>query len=279
VQLIAGRAVAHLDVERESGPERGVLRVESVKGQKIQDVSFELGAGEIVGVSGILGSGREELAGLLFGVSHRRRGTVEVAGEELISDDTVAAIDAGMGFVPADRRRGGVVMELNVRENLTLPLLRPLRRAIGRLDQRAERSETQRWMATVGLRPPNPNQRLKLFSGGNQQKVVLAKWLRTKPRVLLLDEPTQGVDVGAKAAIYELILAAARSGTGVLVCSSDTKELVSLSDRVLVLDQGRIISDIGRRDLNESRLVRAELGLGTESPSNLVTTAEIHRDA
>ncbi|HUA05544.1 MAG TPA: sugar ABC transporter ATP-binding protein [Solirubrobacteraceae bacterium] len=279
VQLIAGRTVADLDVERESGLERRVLRVEGVKGQKIQDVSFELGAGEIVGVSGILGSGREELAGLLFGMSHRAHGFVEVTGEELISDDPVAAIDAGMGFVPADRRRGGAVMEMNVRENLTLPLLRPLRRAMGRLDERAERSETREWMATVGLRPPNPNQRLKLFSGGNQQKVVLAKWLRTRPRVLLLDEPTQGVDVGAKAAIYELILAAARSGTGVLVCSSDTKELVALCDRVLVLDKGRIISDIGRRDLNESRLVRAELGLGTDSPADLVTTAEIHDDA
>ena len=112
---------------------------------------------------------------------------------------------------------------------------------------------------------------LKLFSGGNQQKVVLAKWLRTKPRVLLLDEPTQGVDVGAKAAIYELIVAAAKAGTGVLVCSSDTKELVSLCDRVLVFEQGRILEEIDRQDLTESRLVRSELGLGTDSSMNLAT--------
>jgi len=270
VQLIAGRAVADLDVTRGSQSGRCVLRVSGIEGEKLRDMSFEVAAGEIVGVSGILGSGREELAGLVFGASHRSGGTVKVLGDELVSDDTVAAIDAGMGYVPPDRRRGGAVMEMSVRENLTLPLMRPLRRRLGRLDERAERSETQRWMGTVALRPPNPQQALKLFSGGNQQKVVLAKWLRTQPRVLLLDEPTQGVDVGAKAAIYELIVAAAHAGTGVLVCSSDTKELVTLCDRVLVLEEGRVLSDVHRKDLTESRLVRAELGLGATAPSSVV---------
>jgi ribose transport system ATP-binding protein len=200
-------------------------------------------------------------------------------GDDLIPDDTVAAIDAGMGYVPADRRRGGAVMEMNVRENLTLPLMRPLRRRMWRLDRRAERAETERWMGTVALRPPNPDQRLKLFSGGNQQKVVLAKWLRTKPRMLLLDEPTQGVDVGAKAAIYELIVAAARAGTGVLLCSSDTKELVSLCDRVLVLERGRVLSEVARQDLNEARLVRAELGLAPDASSDVAAAGGAPRDA
>jgi ABC-type sugar transport system ATPase subunit len=274
VQLIAGRAVADLDVERPSRSEQSVLRVAGLRGGEVRDVSFELAAGEILGVSGILGSGREEISSLIFGAKHRSHGTVDVMGDELISDDTVAAIDAGVAYVPADRRRDGAVMDMNVRENLTLPLLWPLRRRLGRLDDRAERRETESWMGMVGLRPPNPYQQLKLFSGGNQQKVVLAKWLRTKPKVLLLDEPTQGVDVGAKAAIYELIAAAARAGTGVLVCSSDTKELVSLCDRVLVFEQGRILEEIARKDLTESRLVRAELGLETD-PSTNATVAEV----
>lgn len=275
VQLIAGRAVAKLDVDREVQSER-VLRVAEVAGDKVQGVSFELGAGEIVGVSGILGSGREEIASLLFGASHRSHGTIEVTGDDLVPDDTVAAIDAGVAYVPADRRRDGAVMDMNVRENLTLPLLWPLRRRFGRLDDRAERGETEGWMDLVGLLPPNPNQQLKLFSGGNQQKVVLAKWLRTKPRVLLLDEPTQGVDVGAKAAIYELIAAAAKAGTGVLVCSSDTKELVSLCDRVLVFDQGGILEEIDREGLTESRLVRSELGLGADSSTSVATAEGPH---
>ena len=266
VRLIAGRAVADVELSRGARASQRVLSANGLRGQKLRDVSLEVNAGEIVGVSGILGSGREELAGLLFGAAHRAAGTVEVMGEDLAGDDMVAAIDIGMGYVPGDRRRGGALMEMNVRENLTLPLMRPLRRRFGRLDGRAERADTERWIATVALRPANPDQPLKLFSGGNQQKVVLAKWLRTRPQVLLLDEPTQGVDVGAKAAIYELIVTAARTGTGVVVCSSDTKELVLLCDRVLVLDDGRVRSEIPRADLSEARLVREELGLGPDAP-------------
>ena len=267
VTLIAGRAVADLSVNREQGPGDPVLEVTGISGTEIDGFSLTLRAGEIVGVGGILGSGREQLGPMLFGARHRAGGRVTVTGDELAPSDTVAAIEAGMAYVAADRRRGGAVMEMTVRENLTLPAMRPLRRMFGRLDARSERAETHAWMATVGLRPPNPEQPLKLFSGGNQQKVVLAKWLRIRPRVLLLDEPTQGVDVGAKAAIYELILAARDEGAGVLLCSSDTKELVTLCDRVLVLKDGRVVSDVPREQLTEERLVRDELDLQPSTPS------------
>ncbi|MEE4545890.1 sugar ABC transporter ATP-binding protein [Streptomyces sp. V4-01] len=266
VTLIAGRrisdgATADPAATRRDAPGAPVLTVTGVSGAEISDFSLQLRAGEIVGIGGILGSGREQLAPMLFGAQHRSGGRVEVDGRELVADDTRAAIESGMAYVPADRRRRGVVMDMSVRENLTLPLMRPLRRRFGRLDGKAERAQTRSWMRTVGLRPPHPEQPLKLFSGGNQQKVVLAKWLRVRPRVLLLDEPTQGVDVGAQAAIYELVLAARRDGTGVLLCSSDTKELVSLCDRVLVLKDGRVVSEVPRAALTEERLVRDELGL------------------
>lgn len=268
VTLIAGREIAETAVTRRDVPGEPVLSVTGISGAEIVDFSLNLRAGEIVGVGGILGSGREQLGPMLFGTQHRSGGQVEVGGRELIPDDTQAAIESGMAYVPADRRRHGVVMEMNVRENLTLPLMRPLRRSFGRLDRRTERAQTHAWMHTVGLRPAHPEQPLKLFSGGNQQKVVLAKWLRVRPRVLLLDEPTQGVDVGAKAAIYELVLAARRNGTAILLCSSDTKELVSLCDRVLVLKEGRVVSEVPRESLSEERLVRDELGLQTAgSPS------------
>jgi len=259
VALIVGGAVAELTVLAQDSAAEAVLSVTGLCGPELKDVSLSLRAGEIVGVGGILGSGREQLAATLFGAQHRSAGRVEVAGAELVPGDTVAAIDAGMAFLPADRRRGGAVMELNVRENLTLPLLAPLRRRFGRLDNKAERADTRYWMHTVGLNPPNSEQPLKLFSGGNQQKVVLAKWLRVRPRVLLLDDPTQGVDVGAKAAIYELIMAARRNGAGVLLCSSDTKELVQLCDRVLVFNAGRVVSEVPRESLSEARLIRAEI--------------------
>ncbi|MEU3512784.1 sugar ABC transporter ATP-binding protein [Streptomyces longwoodensis] len=260
VELIAGHTVASTaDVPAATGTD-SVLAVRELRGNGIEDFSLTVRSGEIVGIGGILGSGRDRLAAMLFGAEHRS-GTVEVAGDTVIPGSPAAAIESGMAYVPADRRRHGAVMDMSVRENLTLPLLGPLRRRFARLDTRAERAETAHWMRTVGLRPAHPDQQLKLFSGGNQQKVVLAKCLRLRPRVLLLDDPTQGVDVGAKAAIYELVVAAKRDGAGVLLCSSDAKELVELSDRVLVFRGGRVVSEVPREALSEARLVRDELEL------------------
>jgi ABC-type sugar transport system ATPase subunit len=260
VELIAGRAVGEVRAGDRAVSDEPILDVSGMSGELVDDLSFTLRQGEIVGLSGILGSGRENVAGILFGALHRDGGRVLVAGEELVSDDTAAAIESGMAFVPADRRRSGAVMSLSARENLTLPLLQPLRGRLGWLNATAERAEVDRWVHTVGLRPPTPERAMNLFSGGNQQKVVLAKWLRLRPTVLLLDEPTQGVDVGAKAAIYELITAAARAGSGVLVSSSDVKELVLLCDRVLVLESGRVATEVARASLTEARLIREELG-------------------
>jgi ribose transport system ATP-binding protein len=269
VELIAGKAVAAVELSRPPAGVDPVLEVSGLCGEKVSDLTLSLHPGEIVGVSGILGSGREALAALLFGAEHRTAGEVLVDGEQLSPDDTAAAIESGMACVPADRRRAGAVMQMSVRENLTLPMLWPLRRRFGYLDARAERAETGHWVRTVALRPAEPGLAMNLLSGGNQQKVVLAKWLRTRPRVLLLDEPTQGVDVGAKAAIYELILAAARVGSAILICSSDTKELVLLCDRVLVLQNGRVASEVPREQLNEARLVRDELGLAASERTDV----------
>ncbi len=173
----------------------------------------------------------------------------------------VSAIDRGVAFVPADRHRHGAVMDMSMRENLTLPGLGRLRRRFGRVDLRAERGESRDWSTAIGLRPPEPERPLAKFSGGNQQKVVLAKWLRTRPRLLLLDEPTQGVDVGAKATIYELIMQAASDGPAVVVCSSDAKELASICDRVLVMEGGQVAREVERGALNEAALLRETLGV------------------
>jgi ABC-type sugar transport system ATPase subunit len=258
VGLVAGRAVAELDVSRDQTGAAPVLEVSRLSGGSIGQLDLSLRAGEILGISGILGSGREQLGGLLFGALRRTGGRVTLNDRELAPGDMLAAMESGMALVPADRRAGGLVMDMNVRENLTLARLAPLQRRLGRLAGKAERAETHRWARTVALRGANPEGPVKLLSGGNQQKVVLAKWLRTDPTVLLLEEPTQGVDVGAKASIYELILSAARAGTGVIVCSSDIKELVLLCDRVLVLEGGRQAADVLRADLSEVRLVQEE---------------------
>jgi ABC-type sugar transport system ATPase subunit len=235
------------------------LRVDNLAGLRLAGVSFAVRAGEIIGVSGVLGSGREELAPLLFGARRPRYGAVAVDGAPLRTGDVADAIEAGMGFVPADRARQGAALLMNVRENVTLAGLRSVQRAFGWIPRRAERAETRRWARAVDLRPPESERPMSQLSGGNQQKVVLAKWLRTEPNVLVLDEPTSGVDVGAKSAIYELIRDAAARGTAVVLCSSDTKELVELCDRVIVLDQGRMSGDLHGSELTESAVLHLSL--------------------
>ena len=259
VHAIVGGQLEAMDVSRDVTVGDVRLKVTDLAGMRLQGMSLEIRAGEVVGVSGVLGSGREELAPLVFGARPRTAGSVAVDGTDLGSGDVAAAIDAGMGLVPADRARQGAILLMNVRENLTLANLRSVQSRLGWLPRRRENAEASRWMSAVSLRPPHPERRLAQFSGGNQQKVVLAKWLRTEPRVLVLDEPTAGVDVGAKVAIYELIREAARRGTAVLVCSSDTKELAELCDRVVVLDRGHVVGELVGSDVTEESVLHLSL--------------------
>jgi ABC-type sugar transport system ATPase subunit len=283
VRMIAGREVsAHRRQpsggDRSRGSAAPALSFRGLSGATVAGVDLDVHAGEIVGVSGLLGSGREHVCGLVFGATRRTGGRVIVADHELTgAGDPHAAIAAGVGFVPGDRRARGAVMGMTARENLTLPRLRPLRGALGMLDGAAERAEAADWTARVDLSPPQPERPLDHFSGGNQQKVVVAKWLRTAPKVLLLDEPTQGVDVGAKAAIYGLIDQAAAAGAAVLVASSDEAELVTICDRVTVLREGRVAAELAGHELDEARLVLEGLGVRrSEAEAIFGPTAETH---
>jgi ribose transport system ATP-binding protein len=260
VELIAGEALAAAEeVAQPRTMGEPVMRARSIGGSTICSLDLDLQAGEILGISGVLGSGREEVAGVIFGATPGEADSLEVGGTDVGRLDPRRAIAAGVAYVPGDRHRQGAVMTMSARENMTLPRLRSLRRFLGRLDQREEKREVGRWIERVAVRPAEPERALQLFSGGNQQKVVLAKWLRNEPKVLLLDEPTQGVDVGAKAGIYELIASSAAAGAGVLVCSSDAKELALICDRVLVMRDGRAVAEMRRSDLSEAALVRAAL--------------------
>ncbi len=236
-----------------------ILEVDDLHGKQVHGMTFRVHAGEVVGVSGVLGSGREDINSLVFGADRAHRGRVAVAGEALPAGDIATAIERGVAFVPADRHRLGAVMAMSMRENLTLPALRRLRHRFGAIDPRAEMADARRWAAQVELRPPLPNRPLASFSGGNQQKVVLAKWLRTDPHLLLLDEPTQGVDVGAKATIYQLVQRCAAQGGAVLMSSSDAKELALVCNRVLLIDGGRVVGELGGAALTEAALLRAAL--------------------
>jgi ribose transport system ATP-binding protein len=258
--LIAGLRPERGREERPRESADVVLRARGVRGSVVQPLDLELRAGEIVGVSGALGSGRDELASVLFGAVDGSVEDLSVRGVDVTPPAPRRSIRAGVAFVPADRHRHGAFMELTVRENMTLPRLGHLRTWYGSLDRRSEGQEVASWIQRVDLRPAEPERPLKLFSGGNQQKVVLAKWLRNAPAVLLMDEPTQGIDVGAKAAIHALIADAAALGTAVLMSSSDTKELAEVCDRVLVMRDGELVAELRRPALSEAEIVATEMG-------------------
>ena len=257
VTLIAGREIGAMQPEPRPLRDDTLLSVRGLEGGTITNLDFDLHEGEILGIAGLLGSGREELANILWGSPPPARGRILIGGRMVASHSPRAAMDAGMAMLPGDRLRS-LIADFDVRENLTLPRLRPFWRR-GRLNRRAERAEAKEWVDRMDVRPPVINRRVAQLSGGNQQKVALGKWLRIAPLVLLLDEPTRGVDVGAKAAIYRVIKETAEYGTGVLVCSTEAKELATVCDRVLVLANGLQAAELRGTAVDESNIVAETL--------------------
>ncbi len=234
------------------------LEVENLVGTTLRGVSLTVRAGEVVGVAGLLGSGRDELPGAVFGATPRFMGKILVDKFRVFASPT-ESIRASMAFVPADRKTSGLQPRHRAFEHITLPRLGPLQRWGKLLHKRVE-GDARDWANRVDLQPLDIHRRMEKFSGGNQQKAVLARWLRTKPSVLLLSEPTQGVDVGAKSVIYELIDKAAADKVAVLVASSDAGELVRLCDRVLVMRGGQVVSELSAGQLTEARVTAETLG-------------------
>jgi ribose transport system ATP-binding protein len=263
VELITGTA-AGPERERSVPPARATrpaLEVGGLRGATVEQLDLELHAGEITGVAGVLGSGREAVPSLLYGALPGAADRFLLDGRPHDRRDPDSSLRRGLAFVPGDRARLGSIREFTARENLTLPQMRTVTGLFGGISRRRERAEAMRLLRDHDVRPPRPEQGFGLFSGGNQQKIVLARALRDGPRILLLDEPTQGVDIGAKVSIYEAIEAAAAGGAAILVSSSDAKELLRLCHRVVVMRHGRAAAVLSGPELTESRLVAEGYGL------------------
>ena len=213
---------------------------------RVRDVSFSIRAGEIVGLAGLMGSGRTEIAEAIFGVRPATSGEIRIEGAPVRS--TKEAMAAGVALVPEDRRRQGLVLDHSVQSNFALPSLRRFTKGLFVRD-RAAAGEVSEAIRDLKIRTDGPGKIVQLLSGGNQQKVVLAKWLARSPKLLILDEPTVGVDIGAKADIVEIVRDIADGGTAVLVISSEFEELLALSDRLVVLHDGRVTQTLERRDI------------------------------
>jgi ABC-type sugar transport system ATPase subunit len=255
IQLMVGRALEEMEppaVQERSGPSALRLRGLTLP-RAISEIDLDVAPGEIVGLAGLIGAGRSELLETVFGLHRPSAGTVEVEGSPASFRSPRDAIRGRVAFVPADRKVQGLVHEMSVRENLVMAFtsrVARVRRPAARRELRVVRESFQ----GMRIRAGSPRAPVATLSGGNQQKIVLAKWLATSPRVLMLDEPTRGVDVGAKAEIYQLLFDAAESGVGVLVSSSENPELLTLCDRILVMFRGRIAAELSRDDATEARI-------------------------
>ncbi|MGA2513392.1 MAG: sugar ABC transporter ATP-binding protein [Candidatus Limnocylindrales bacterium] len=267
VNLIVGAELTHVNRQRAdlSQEDQGAgarLEVQDLRGGGVDGISFSARSGQVVGIAGITGSGREDVAGLLFG-SQDRSGQVAVEGASMPGGDPRKAIAAGMALLPSERVRRAIIPTMNVRENVTLPRLRTVMKS-GRIDGRLEREDASLWLRRLGVRPDDPEAQVAALSGGNQQRMILAKCMRLQPAVLVLDEPTQGVDVGAKEGIYAMVAEAARGGAAVVLCSSDSEELAATCDRVLVMQRGRVTHVLEGEDIIDKVIDTLELGGSVE---------------
>ena len=260
IRMMVGRDIKnhHFREPVEPGEER--LRVEGLtRAGQVEDVSFSIRSGEIVGLTGLMGAGRTETARLLFGIDSPDRGTVRVDGKEVRIRHPVDAIREGIAFVTENRKEEGLVLSLSVRDNLSLPNLEALSTR-GVIRSREEERLVEELIRQLSIKTAGPGQEVRFLSGGNQQKVVIGKWLAASPRVLILDEPTRGVDIGAKEEIYRLMNRLTREGMAILLISSDLPEVLGMSDRVLVMYQGRITAEFAREEATQEKILAAASG-------------------
>ena len=228
----------------------------------IHDVNFEIREGEILGLAGLVGAGRTELARILFGITPADSGEIELRGNALSIHSPGAAVNAGIAYVPEDRRRHGVILEMSVSANITMGILSRLFPGTW-MRPAAERALVSDYIHDLEIKAPSPDTRAGNLSGGNQQKVALARWLATQPKLLILDEPTQGVDVGAKAEIHKLIRSLAAQGLPVLMISSELPEILGMSDRIAIMRGGTITAVLERKDADGHTVMAAALGQRT----------------
>jgi len=264
VERMVGREVAELFPKVAAEIGEVVLEVSDLSSLgTFHDVSFSVRAGEIVGLAGLVGAGRSEIARAVFGVDRYDAGSVTLAGRRVPAHRPRAAIRAGMAFVPEDRRRQGLVTEASVARNVSSVIRRGLTRA-GLLTDRAESRAAGPWAGRLEVKTSALDMDAATMSGGNQQKVVLAKWLATEPKLLIIDEPTRGIDVGTKAEVHRLLSDLAGQGMAILMISSELPEVLGMADRVLVLREGRLTAELAREQADEHTIMRAATGQDPE---------------
>ncbi len=261
IAMMVGRSIDNLYPKRPATPGDVVLEVQGLTRRGIiEDISFHLRAGEVVGLAGLVGSGRTEVARAIFGADRIDKGTIRLNGKPVCIRSPQDARNLGIGYVPEDRKVQGLVPGMTVRDNVTLAVLRQLAHAGQVVDRSVLEEVARRYIHELHLRPPRTDLPVGSLSGGNQQKVVLAKWLAVDLKVLLLDEPTRGIDVGAKAEIHGLIDELAHRGMAILLISSELPEVLAMSDRILVMSEGCLVGELSREEATQERILALASG-------------------
>ncbi|QEL14981.1 sugar ABC transporter ATP-binding protein [Limnoglobus roseus] len=263
IRMMVGRELGAVFPKVEATPGRVVLEARNLacRAAGVSAVSLSVRAGEILGLAGLVGAGRTELAGVLFGLTPADAGEILLDGKPVRIGSPAAAVALGIAYVPEDRRRYGVILDLPVAANVTLAVLRRVSDR-GFLNFRRERGLAEDFARTLGVKVPSVEEPAGTLSGGNQQKVALARWLATDPRVIILDEPTQGVDIGAKAEIHRLIGDLAAKGLAVVLISSELPEVLAMSDRIAVMHGGTVTGVLARSEATQERVLELALAKG-----------------
>ncbi|MGE5582845.1 MAG: sugar ABC transporter ATP-binding protein [Bacillota bacterium] len=265
IQMMVGRALNDLFPKAEVKRGERILEVKNLaKNGEFSGISFELHKGEIVGLAGLVGAGRTELARTIFGVEQSDGGEIWVAGKKVTIRKPDDALRNGIAYLTEDRQQYGLVLPMALTQNVTLPTLKKFA-VWGRLNRRKEEQTTAEYVKLLDIRAAGLYQKALQLSGGNQQKLVLAKWLATRPVVLILDEPTKGVDVGAKVAIYSIISQLAKEGLAILMISSELPEILGMSDRILVMHEGRLTAHFRRAEATQEKILASAAGRGGHS--------------
>jgi ABC-type sugar transport system ATPase subunit len=257
IRVMVGRELKDMYPKRKVPIGDVVLEVENLNVEdKLYDISFELREGEILGVFGLLGSGRTELVNALFGVIPKQSGRIKVNGKFVNIRNPIDARENKLGLVPLDRKNEGLALILSVKENLTLSNIEDLGTGM-LINKRNEEQKAIRWINEVNIKTPSIMTEINSLSGGNQQKVVLAKWLESGSKIMILNEPTRGIDVGAKVEIYQLMESLCEKGAGIIMVSSELHEILSIADRVIVLNEGKLVAEFKQEEASQEKLMNA----------------------
>ncbi|GAA0107988.1 MULTISPECIES: sugar ABC transporter ATP-binding protein [Clostridium] len=262
ISMMVGRKIEDQFPYREAKSGKDILEVMNLNANVgIKDISFNVKEGEILGIAGLMGSGRTEVAKTIFGEYKKTSGSIKIKGKEVNIKNIQEAIDNGICYLSEDRKKEGCVLSLSVAENMILSNLKKYESKIMSIDKNKAIKDVDYYIDKIKIKTPNRDQLIKNLSGGNQQKVILAKWLMLSPEVLIIDEPTRGIDVGAKKEIYELLNELKASGKAIIMISSDLPEVLGISDRILVMSEGRISGELKREEASQESIMKLAVGM------------------